>query len=205
MRAIFAVFLSLLVLHGCLDSGLSWDSFGLKSDDELKQQFGCDIGVERAAAVKDVLIWRCMRDIENLDDPGPYGYGIYEVDAHPAGFWAVTYIVYDGEDYLEMVGTDGLEHYLAPIDNEEDALTYTYLREGLNMLETIPGAADAGESNARIEDGAFIVTVLHEDWTMCPCYGVFYKSVYRLSPNGGLEELSSDIVYDFEGQAGCVC
>lgn len=184
------------------------DYNNLMSEEELREQFGCHFGVDNETSTEKLVIWACNKDIYELnlsEDENPYEYGIYQVDAHPLGTFAVTYVLYNGTDYIEIMEPGQLTQYFVPLENEADALTYAYLYEGLWMFYGPSSEAPLeGKTNVKKEAGNYIVTILHGSHNMCPCYGTDSKSVYRVVPNGDITKISSKVIHSFQ-EPDCMC
>ncbi|MFH1785891.1 MAG: hypothetical protein ABH842_05675 [Candidatus Micrarchaeota archaeon] len=172
----------------------------LKSIVQLKTEFNCDLEVQNETKINNLVVWTCARQY-SYDDSDEEG--IYMVDAHPMGAWVVTYLVYDGMNYVEVKKSDQLTQFFTPIESENEALTYTYLYKGLNMVQSVSGAPLSGSTNAQKSGNIFVVTILYEDWSMCPCYGSYWKTVYDVTSNGTITEKTDEYVYGF--QDNCVC
>jgi len=176
----------------------------LKSDLELEFEFNCDRGVHSETSVSNLIIWTCAKDyysIENKDAAG----GIYLINAHPGGDWLVTYIVYDNctGNYSEVRNADDLKHFFVPIKNEDEAVKYVYLHEGLDMIPSVPEGKIEGITSAVKTETGFNVTIMHKDWIMCPCYGTYMKNTYEVTADGVITKIPPDIAYSF--QKDCIC
>lgn len=183
------------------------DYDNLKSEEQLMEQFTCHFGVDNETKTETLVIWTCNKDVFELnlpEDENPYEYGFYTVDAHPMGTWAVTYIMYNGTDYIEIIEPEQLESYFIPLKGEQEALIYTYLHEGLWIkYGTLEQAPLAGETNVKTENGDYIVTILHSSHNMCPCYGTYWKSVYRVTTDGDITKTVEEVIY--EVHEDCIC
>ena len=212
MRHYLVVLILLVLAFGCiglpqvpgnLTNDTIKDTFStntIKSEQELKSQFNCEFGVENLTKVNNLVVWTCLRDYSKFEDSD---IGIYWIDAHPMGSWIATYILYDGKEYKEIKKPDELKLYFVPLKTKEEALVYTYLHEGLNYRTDVPQNASAGKSGSEIQGDNYIVTIIHEDWAMCPCYGGFMKSVYNVTPQAEITKINWDSVYSY--QEDCIC
>jgi hypothetical protein len=199
-----------LSIFGCIippiqsnDTSNSTVNYSLKTIEELESQFGCTLGVWNETTINDLIIWNCARDLYELEQAGISNAWIYEMDAHPMGAYAVSYIVYDGTQYTEIKKPDELKQFFIPLEDENGALVYTYLHEGLNFVTSVSEAPLAGSSHAEKTTNGFTVTILHEDWALCPCYGGFTKSIYQVSEDGDVIWESSEDIYSY--QEDCIC
>lgn len=222
MNAVYVLLFSMILLVGCFD--IPDDRQPVENDtivndsvqppvppvndtptieEELAEEFNCDMGVYEETTFEELTIWTCERNNLPFEEQEIYDYGIYQLDAHPMGFIAVTYILYDGNEYVEIEEPDQLTPYFAPIETEHEAVVYTYLHEGLNMVTNIGHMPEAGTTSAEKLDDGFSVTVLYEGWNLCPCYGGVMKSIYNLTENGEIEENNFEVVYSW--QEDCIC
>ncbi|MFH2105667.1 MAG: hypothetical protein ABII22_00255 [Candidatus Micrarchaeota archaeon] len=176
----------------------------LKTNDQLRMEFGCDRGAKNATSYGDLVVWYCAKDSRSFMEKGMYDYGFFEIGAHPMGTWFVTYIIFDGKNYTEIEEVSKLEPYFIPIQSDEEAIVYVQLHEGLNMLEGLGSPPFEKSSAARVEGDSFMITIVHEDWEMCPCYGTVWSSEYKVTLAGEITRISSKIIREIDKQ-DCNC
>jgi len=205
-KALFTVFVLAVLLSGCLepepgDPEPKLVDFELDEETQffLMAEFACDISVSPEVQIGETIVFECISEDKHLA-----GSGIYQIGAHPMGVWSVTYIVYDGARYDHVKVADDLVPYFVPIDSTEKALDFVVLHEGLFDVQRVLQAPLAGNTTSVAQGQNFIVTVLNASHNLCPCYGAYWKTVYEVTPQGGISRKSSEEVYSYE-ETDCLC
>ncbi|MFA5050372.1 MAG: hypothetical protein WC501_05165 [Candidatus Micrarchaeia archaeon] len=205
MKLYLLLIFGMLFLAGCInppnppDLGNQTINYtNLKTDETLELEFLCEYGVNHEVNFSNLVFWTCSRNTF-----GGFSSGFYTIGGHPGKDMVVTYIIYDGKKYSEIKTKSELEKYFIPIESPNEAIIYVYLHEGLNIRMSIEEAPLAGITNAKEIEGGYEVTILHADWIMCPCYGVYWKTGYQVLYDGTIKEISDETILTF--QHDCIC